>query len=263
MPTKSLILGYVRGCLNSDGGYAFCAGLQSNVQDTFFALALLDMLESGDQGSPRTVEWLKAFPADDLRSHYYVNRSLALLGEDLSKNRNAASALLGSIRLDQTPVALSEFEALAMLAHLKRLLRLDGDPRTVQVLLRFQNNDGGCGQRGHSSILATYHAVSALADLGYDLSNIRNVLGFTRACEDPQGGFTLVPNSGLPFIEETHAGIMILGAFNENVRNPQGCIRRIGGSLSSRGGFFRAEFGIPTLANTYYATAALMALGYF
>ncbi|MCW4046145.1 MAG: hypothetical protein NWE99_01080, partial [Candidatus Bathyarchaeota archaeon] len=86
---------------------------------------------------------------------------------------------------------------------------------------------------------------------------------FVRACERTQGGFDLVPNSHISYLEGTYAGIELLEIFGLRPRYPQECIRSITETFRFNGGFARTGIGIPTLENTFYAVSSLTKLDYF
>jgi hypothetical protein len=262
--TRSLVIEYAKGCQNSDGGYAFCQGVDSNAQDTFFALSILDMLKASPKSVEKTIRWLEAFPRDDIHSKYYIISSLVLLNGKNSMPDLGAFPITSRFNIDRMEYSFSEFESLFMLSCLAKMLGKELDEKAVAIfLLKHHNGDGGFGQNKHSNLLATLHAISILRNVGYNIQNVRRALEFVRACESPDGGFTSVPNTHLPFIEDTYSGISILELYGESVRQPQGCIQQIMKLLRSNGGFSRAEFGIPTLEYTYYAIYALVKLGYF
>jgi len=50
---------YVLNGQNSDGGYTFCPGAESNAQDTYYGLAILKMLNCPFPNVEKTVEWLQ------------------------------------------------------------------------------------------------------------------------------------------------------------------------------------------------------------
>jgi hypothetical protein len=72
------IIDYVVNRQNEDGGYTFCQGIESNAQDTYYVLAILDLLGVPFPNVEKTVEWLQSFVPDSLYSHYYVAKALKL-----------------------------------------------------------------------------------------------------------------------------------------------------------------------------------------
>ena len=256
---KSLIHQYIKNCLNSDGGYAFAQGVDSNAQDTYFALAIMNLLSFEPEDKEKTVEWLTAFPRSDIRSSYYTINSLVLLDGEITGYTDALPGSY-SLKIDTSSFSLSEFESLFMYSCLARLFgRRVNAEEILTFLMTFENKDGGFGQ-GHSTLTATHHAISTLINTGYNVHETGTALKFVKACESPGGGFSSVPNAYLSFIEDTYSAIALLEIYGVAPAFPQKCIERLNRSFSSNGGFVRAEFGIPTLENTYYATFSLRKL---
>ncbi|MEJ5293068.1 MAG: hypothetical protein WHS82_05685 [Candidatus Methanosuratincola sp.] len=112
-------------------------------------------------------------------------------------------------------------------------------------------------------MVATYRAVAALVNLGFDVGVLYTTKDFRRACRSPLGGFDLVPNAHISYLEGTYAGIELLEIFGLRPRHPQECIRSITGAFRVNGGFARIGIGIPTLENAFYAVSCLKKLDYF
>ena len=72
------IIDYVVNRQNEDGGSTFYQGIESNAQDTYYVLAILDLLGVPFPNVEKTVEWLQSFVPDSLYSHYYVAKALKL-----------------------------------------------------------------------------------------------------------------------------------------------------------------------------------------
>ncbi|MEM3579148.1 MAG: hypothetical protein QXL54_02860, partial [Candidatus Bathyarchaeia archaeon] len=79
------VVNYVVSRQNVDGGYTFCRETESNAQDTYYGLAILDLLDVSFPNVEKTVEWLRSFVPDSLYSHYYVARALKLCGEQFDE----------------------------------------------------------------------------------------------------------------------------------------------------------------------------------
>lgn len=259
---EPVILQYVKGCMNIDGGYSFCQGVDSNAQDTFFAISIQELLGVPPTEKEKTLAWLESFPIMDVRSLYYVVRSTQILGGKISKID--VGVLSGfKPKYDYTELTSSEIESIYMVSFALSVLKLKYDVEKIsEAILSIHNQDGGFGIKGHSNLLTTNFAVQTLDHLGYDIRALKGVVEFVRKCEDPEGGFTSVPGAHLPFIEETYAGICLLSAYGQKPLYRENCSQQIMRCLTSRGGFSRAEFGIPTLENTYHAVFSLYMLGY-
>ena len=260
---KESILGYVEGCKNGDGGYSFTWGVDSNAQDTFFALSVITSLDEHPRAPERTIGWLNSFPIVDVRSRYYIMSSLSLLKAPYE--RLGKTGLLDwGLKIDHMPDTLSELETMFMQVCLLRLSNAHPDIEEIApFVLKHQNKDGGFGEKGHSHLGATFHAVSTLSTIQYDITKILSALRFAKGCERPEGGFAAVPGAFPPFIETTYAGISILEVYGASPEHPNQCIQHVKGCFRTNGGFSRSNFGITTLEFTYYAVSILLKLQYF
>ena len=250
---------------NVDGGYTFCRGTDSNAQDTYFGLSILQLLGSPFPNVKQTVKWLKEFPCYSLQSHYYIVKSMKLLGCDL--NVDFAEFLSHGYRIlyDATNVYVSvasEFEAALMIAELVNMLGVKIDrEKMARWLLAYRNVDGGFGVRGQSNLNSTYHAVAFLFNLSYPASSLKKTASYVKSCEKPLGGFTIVPNSSPPHMEHVYYGVSTLDLLGEHARYPERIARFVLMCQQSNGGFARSELGISTFEDTFYAVSVLKKIG--
>jgi len=262
------VLNYVLKRRNEDGGYAFAQGLDSNAQDTYYGLAILKILGVQPPSLEQTVDWLRKFPARDLYAYYYVSKALKLCGEPIEEP--LAERILSLKRPDgsfgTTDVDVespSEFLSTFMATELLKILGILWVSKpTVEWLLRHQNEDGGFGVYGRSNIRSTFHAVSALNNLGYPIRSMKKVIAFIRSCELPTGGFSVVPESSTPYMEDVYCGTLLLDLMDEKCLYPDETVSWVFRCLNSNGGFRRsAELGISTFEDTYFAISVLRSLG--
>ena len=76
------VINYVLARQNEDGGYAFAQGLVSNLQDTYYGLAILHLLDTPFPNIQKTIAWLRDFSVENkLNLHYYLTKALMLIGE--------------------------------------------------------------------------------------------------------------------------------------------------------------------------------------
>ncbi|MGC9094336.1 MAG: prenyltransferase/squalene oxidase repeat-containing protein [Candidatus Bathyarchaeia archaeon] len=249
---------------NEDGGYTFCQGIESNAQDTYYGLAILDLLGAPFPNVEKTVEWLRRFVPDNLYSHYYVAKALKLCGEEpdekgLEKFFLSLPVVRGEFgTIDVYAEVASEFLPIFMVTELANMIGIKIDSEKVtDWLLSFQNNDGGFGAHGHSNLNSTYHAVASLSNLGYQVKLLRDTLGYVRACEKPYGGFTVVPSSSTPFMEHVYYGVSTLNLLGESLRYPRQTAEFVLRCQNVNGGFARSDLGISTFEDTFYAVSIL------
>jgi len=262
------VLNYILQRQNEDGGYTFAQELESNAQDTYYALAILNLLGVHPPHSGLTIDWLREFPAKDLYAYYYVAGALRLCSQPvdsaLAEHIRALHRADGSFgTVDVNIEAPSEFASTFMATELLRMLDVAWDAgRTINWLLRYKNQDGGFGTDGHSNLRSTFHAVTSLRNLSYPIDRLGSTVTFVRSCEQPRGGFTVVATNSTPYMEDTYYGVMTLDLLGEQSKYAEQTVKHVFGCLNSNGGFRRSvELGISTFEDTYYALTVLRKLG--
>jgi len=253
------VLQYVEARQNPDGGYFFAQGADSGAQDTYYALDIFNLLRTGPPNLEATIDWLRKFPADNVYAYFYVGKGLALHKRQV--DQKIVQRLLelrkphgGYSEIDVNIEAYSEFEATYRATEVLRELHVPVDTEpTAQWLLNSMNTDGGFG-RGCSNLISTFHALSSLCNLGYQIRELKKTLQFVRSCEKKRGGFTVVSEVSLPFLQEVYAGATILRIMDEPFTYPKATTELVLGLQNSNGGFRRSiELGLSTFEDTYYA----------
>jgi len=261
------VINYVLVRQNQDGGYAFAKGLESNVQDTYYALAILHLLGAPFLNIQRTIRWLHDYSAYNIYEHYYMVETLRLCSEPPSKHlRDFIESLIVSHRefgtIDAYAEIASEFEMTFMVTEIVNILgvKLDKD-NMIKRLLQYKNEEGGFGAHGHSNSNSTYHAVASLFNLGYPVRSLKDTLAFIRSCEKPTGGFTVVPNTSPPYMEHAYYGVSTLDLLGENAKYPEKTAKFVFRCQNPNGGFARSDLGISTFEDTFYAVTILQKIG--
>ena len=261
------IISYVLARQNTDGGYAFVQGLESNAQDTYYGLAILRLLEARFPNLEQTMGWLHEFVRDSLYSHYYVAKALNLCGEGPDKNlKDFLRCICGCKRefgtIDVYVEVASEFVTTLMVTELVNITRVRINREKIRGwLLGYQNKDGGFGAHACSSLNSTYHAVASLFNLGYDGKSLKETLGFVRSCEKPSGGFTIIPTGFIPYMEHVYYGMSTLDLLGERAKYPDNTARFVLGCQNANGGFARTDMGISTFEDTFFAVNIMRSLG--
>jgi hypothetical protein len=259
---------YVVNRQNDDGGYAFAQGLDSNAQDTYYGLAVLNILGSPFPHLDRTIEWLRDFDLCSIYSYYYIGKALTLCNKHVgSQFRDYVETAVSSGRhfgnVDVYVEVSSEFESSLMFLELASILKISPDGEEARRwLLRYRNKDGGFGARGYSNINSTHHAIACLSLLNTTRRDLNDTVGFVRECEQPHGGFTVIPRSVTPYMEHTYYGVMTLDLLGESCRFPWQTMDFVLKCQRDNGGFARSDLGISTFENTFQAVNVLRKLGF-
>jgi len=262
------IVEYIVNRQNDDGGYAFAQGLESNAQDTYHGLVILNLLGSPFPNMERTAEWLYNFDLSSIYSYYYIGKSLALYNKHIgSRFRDFVSSAISSGRycrnVDVYVEVSSEFESTLMILELASILDIKPYGEEVKRwLLKHRNKDGGFGAYGYSNINSTYYAVASLDSLKVDRRDLSDTVTFVRKCERPYGGFTVIPRSAPPYMEHTYYGVRTLDLLEESCRFPSQTIDFVLKCQRGNGGFARSDLGISTFENTFQAVDVLRTLGF-
>ena len=264
----SRVIDYVVNRQNEDGGYTFCQGTESNAQDTYYGLAILDLLSVPFPKVEKTLEWLQSFVPDNLYSHYYVAKTIKLCGKEPEKKLLRKFILSLPIvngefgTVDVYAEVASEFLSIFMLIELADMVDVEiNRKKIVDWLLSFKNNDGGFGAHGHSNLNSTYHAVASLSsNLGYYVNSLRGTLEYVRACEKLYGGFTVVPNGAIPYMEHIYYGTSTLNLLGERLRYPKQTAELVLKCQNANGGFARSDLGTSTFEDTFYAVSVLQTI---
>ena len=267
-PLSKRIVAYVVNRQNDGGGYAFAQGLDSNAQDTYYGLAVLKALGSPFPHMDRTIEWLQDFDLGSIYSYYYIGKALTLCNQPLgSQFRDYVESAVSSGRyfgnVDVYVEVSSEFESSLMFLELASILKISPDGEEARRwLLRYRNKDGGFGARGYSNINSTHHAIASLSLLKTNRRDLSGTVGFVRDCEQPHGGFAVVPRSVTPYMEHTYYGVMTLDLLEESSRFPSQTMNFVLKCQRDNGGFARSDLGISTFENTFQAVNVLRKLGF-
>jgi hypothetical protein len=263
------VINYVVNRQNEDGGYTFCQGTESGAQDTYYGLAILNSLKTSLPNLQNTIRYLNELNLDSIYSDYYIAKALQLCDVKVGKNfkkriisRLSSKKYFGSIQVfSEVP---SEFITTLMALELADLLKINVHTQEISNwLLHFRNRNGGFGTQCQSNINSTFYAAASLNLLNYNIKSLRGVVEFVRSCEKPYGGFTVIPESIMPYMEYTYYGIMTLNLFGEKTRYPSQTIEWVLKCQNKNGGFARSDLGISTFVDTYYAVTTLQKLNAF
>jgi len=276
------LVSYAKIRQNSDGGYSFLRSIYgvefpSSISETYYALAILSMLQEGILRKEKTVEFIRSMQRDDGTFNspevaFYTIRSLQLLGEGLPSTSFAEQfySLLRQRRMMYEGDGLSYFSSdydatsspFRSIYCAVRALRLSGlrvDERDVDWLADHEE-DGGFGIR-RPDITSTYYALGALLGAGYQREKFSRTAQFIETCALNEGGYSSIPHSAPAFVESTYFAVATLGLIGKKTKETRKHIKFLCKLQNGNGGFRRAlAGGISTLQNSYFAAKSLTIL---
>jgi len=266
------IVDYILERQNPDGGYTFCRWTESNAQDTFYALNILDILGVQPINVNKTINFLKSLQHpdghfDSIKVAYYVIKSLLKFGEKtLRPPIDLIEYLPKLIESLESPLidveALSEVESIYMLVDLCIAFNIELDSKKIiEAIFRIKNNDGSFGSAKRSRMASTFYALGILKNLGYDVSGLTDTLEWIRKHECAGGGFTHAPEAAPTYLEDTYFGIKSLEVLNKKITYPRETLMFVARFQNPNGGFRRSIFlGISDFESTYQALSSIKAL---
>jgi hypothetical protein len=266
------VVEYILERQNSDGGYTFCRWTESNAQDTFYALNILDILGVEPPKADETISFMKSLQHrdgrfDSIKVAYYVVKSLLRFGEKplrpLKGFNEYFPSLIGSLESPYIDVeTLSEVESIYLLVDLSRTLNIEVDSeKIIDGLLKIKNLDGSFGSAKRSRIASTCYALGTLKALNYNISELNDTLKWIRLHEHYEGGFTYDPKAAPIYLEDTYFGIKSLEILNERITYPMETLRFVARFQNPNGGFRRSIFlGISDFESTYQALSSIKSL---
>ncbi|CAD5244356.1 prenyltransferase/squalene oxidase repeat-containing protein [Thermococcus camini] len=265
------LMRYIEDRRHEDGGYCFVSVLDdTNVNDTYYAIKIYDLLGMEVSEPEKTVEFLERAiqPQTAVVAIAMAMEGLAILGaKDIAMEHldivftkynplegRFAVGLGGSEEFGTaTPL-----EATYWVVKAFKAIGYDFSPDEKEAIRTFVmkfRNGNGYGVKGPTTTM-TYQALHTLRTLGYRPPKSPHF----KNCElcGEWGGFTEVPYSLPPYLEPTFyasRGLELQGERSDCPRRHIWFIRQL---QNSNGGFRRSlELGISNFQNTYRALAVL------
>ena len=266
------VVDYIFERQNENGGYTFCREAESNSQDTYYALKVLEMVGAHPRNVGKTVRFLQGLQHDDgdfdsVKVAYYVVHSLSILGSlpanPVDRPAKSFEAIFAGLETPSTYIEiLSEIENAHLAVELLNFLQLRIDvKRITELVLSLRNGDGSFGSTRHSQIASTYHGLGTLKILNYDVKALRDTLVWVRKCEVPTGGFVSSPALSSTYMEDTYYGVKALEVLEERPTYSEETLKFISEFQNPNGGFRRSIFlGISEFESTYQALSSIKSI---
>ena len=252
------------------GGFCFYRLNEPNPQDTYYALAIADLLQLPCHDE-RTILYLQALQQADgsyesLTQAFFVLLSLRRLDRqplhDPTEQIVSYATRLLAIALPANTARPAILHELHQLTALFKAMEIEWPTERKDTVVRlvqsFQQVDGGFGVEG-SSLPETAWATVVLRRVGHPPAAI-NVESFLRSCEHPTFGFTGKPETALFFLEYLHAGLTLCQELRCIPTFPSACLSALLRCQTDTGGFARTHLAIATMDDTFRAIHGLTIL---
>ena len=295
------LLSYVLERHNDDGGFTSVPMLESSVEDTYFAVYILDSLgQLTSDIANGVLKYLHTANISSIKVVYFLVKTLENLDIMSKEHLQLATVALATINESRTTTMPASTETsvnnlvgternhvdmafksidLEKLTYFEMPTKLESIFETIYIykrlglpldkeqflsaIFKFKNSDGGFGNRRNSNIEETYYAVMALKELDYPIDELRDTLTWLRKCENEDGGFNITPITIIePSLNYTYYGVRAILAFDEVPRYGREILRNVRKFQNKNGGFRRyIRHGISRTINTYQAVWIVKNLG--
>ncbi len=241
----SRIVKYLKEREKEEGGFSLAPDLYPDVQDTYYAIRTLQLLEVEinrskmanylksvmswiDFSSPRAVYLI-------VYLHLYAGMKLPVPVIDLLKE--------GWSRF-------RPFDAQYFSNEIMKLLTQPLKPLSSSSLFKFHPQD---------SLQSLRKKVSILLDLKIDF-NRQEIIKWVQSCQSGDGGFGFHPRTKTSYMENIFCALEILSKLQALPRRIDTCREYILGCQTKSGGYGRALMSFPFIESTFQAVAGLFIL---
>ncbi|WP_457751656.1 prenyltransferase/squalene oxidase repeat-containing protein [Thermococcus sp.] len=268
------VMKYIEERRHEDGGYCFVSVLDdTNVNDTYYAVKIHELLEIGVPEKEKTIEFFRKAiqPQTAVVAIAMALEGMAILGaKDLAMENldivftkynplegKFAVGLGGSEEFGTATPLEATYWVVKALTTIGYEFSSEEKEAIRKFVMKFRNGNG-YGVKQPTTTM-TYQALYTLYALGYrppKSPHFKNC----ELCGD-WGGFAEVPYSLPPYLEPTFYATRGLELQNETPSCPRRHIWFIQQLHNSNGGFRRSlELGISTFQNTYRALAVVASM---
>jgi hypothetical protein len=259
---------YLLSRRNMDGGFCFYGLNESSLNDTFYAVLILDIINRLPQDE-KTVEYIASFRMRErgftsIYSTWVALKSLKILGESrLNGMNDLVIKLYKSHRIHKRVYIESSsiFESSYYLADMLSMVGRHYDcGQIADVVLKYRLKDGNFGTI-EPTMASTFYALYIIYLAGRPMDEYKDAAKFLNACAVGSGGFSKKPDAGLAFMDETYYAVLSLRLLGLRPALEKKTAGFISGCQNENGGFRRAlASGISGFDTSYYAMEALRAL---
>ena len=259
---------YLLSRRNADGGFCFYSLDESSLNDTFYAVLILNSIGRLPEDE-KTLEFIESFQMKEggLTSIYgtwMVLKSMRVLDpgrlngpEDFVVKWYKSYKIREHVYIESASI----FESAYYLADMLTMIgRHEDCGHVADAVLKYRLEDGSFGPI-EPEIDATFHALSILSLASRPMDQYKDAAKFINACAVDTGGFSKKPVTGLAFMDETYYAVLSLRILGLRPVREKETIRFVSQCQNGNGGFRRTlASGISGFDTSYYAIGSLQAL---
>jgi len=239
----SRIVQYLKDREKEEGGFNFVPGLYPDIEDTYYAIQTLQLLNI-DVDRNNTANYLKKTNCEEVGFSRAVYMLLYLY---LSLNIELPPQLTDLADRDWS--VMRTLNAQYFSDAIQKLLGQPLKPLRSSSSFQFQANENLQTLRKKVSILLD-------RDINFDR---KQIIRWVQLCQNGDGGFGFYPET-TSYMENTYCALEILSKLNSSPTQLDLCRKYILGCQTKSGGFGRAPASFPFIESTYHAVVGLLLL---
>ena len=240
----SRIVKYLKDREKKEGGFSFAPDLYPDVEDTYYAIRTLQLLEVEiDRG--KTANYLKSINWSDVNFPRAIYRIIYL---HLSAGMKLPVPLIDLLRKDWS--RFQPLDAQYFSNEVLKLLNIPFKPLSSSSLFQFHPDD---------NLQSLQKKVSILLDLKIDFDK-QEIIRWVQLCQSGDGGFGFHTGTKTSYMENIYCALEILSKLQSSPRRIDACREYILGCQTKSGGFGRAHSSFPFIESTFQAVAGLFML---
>jgi hypothetical protein len=273
------VVAYIASLARPDGGYAWADQPESHLTPTWAAIGCLRLLDVEPPNKPKLAEFvrthhpfhIKKLERDIRVFEFQQVQSLVWLGAEAASFRDQVRGWKKPLPYNPRyevhgyPVFHSELTAFTC-RELLGLPLTDLSPAFIEFLNvrrrangSFNHTPAADGSDGH--VMNTLWGLQALKALGRLTEKRDEAIAWLRACQTPDGGFTIQPKADIdPSGVYTWAAVAALKLLAAEPADWAGCVAYLRSLGNADGGFGDRPNWLSNPVATYYAVDALAAL---
>jgi hypothetical protein len=240
----SRVIQYLNEREKEEGGFSLVSDLYPDVEDTYYAIRTLQLLEV-DINRSKTANYLRSIHWTDVSFPRAVYRIIYLY---LSAAVELPPPLMNLLKKDW-----SRFQPLDVQYYfneIRKLLNQSLKPLPSLSLMQFRPQD---------SLQSLYKKISILLDLNIDFDR-QEIIRWVQMCQNGDGGFGFYPETKTSYMENIYCALAVLSNLQSSPLRIDACREYILGCQTKSGGFGRAPISFPFIESTFQAVAGLFML---